>query len=348
MLNELVFSNIKKSISHIETNPSKVNDSLITINNDKKKSISSELFFLIAKEPLQNEPWFFLNNRNEINSPQTDFFGFYALKNIIRGVLMAVNFLDSGNILEQNKFVSSSISMFYSASYHLLYSFLALNGRVIIDNSKGPIVIDFGETSSSMGHDVNFPYDVVVAKLTHSNKWKFENRPRNHSSKWRDLAEVFNNNNFALPEYFKKYFSYSNHYGPYTKYNENEKKYYEYLLEDITQIRHNANYGNYGFDDFAFDSIINRDGEYYNALNLKVSYFKTFTNDFFDDVLDKSLYLIDNLDLNETTNKNLRSSILYPPLEFYNFSEHTRADIKDKITKLILWVYFDKEYKKNV
>ena len=111
------------------------------------------------------------------------------------------------------------------------------------------------------------------------------------------------------------------------------------MLEDIAQIRHTANYGGYGIDNFALDSIINRDGEYYNSLNLKVSYFKKFTNDFFDDVLDKSLYLIDNIALNKITKNYLRYSILNPRFDFYKYSKYTKPHIKDKFTKLITWVY---------
>jgi len=338
---ELLFSNIKKSFEFIQENKPKVEEDLIEIiinSKNNKPREKSDLLYPLARSALSLHPWFYVKNRT-IYSPQQNFFGFYAFRNILRGILLGFNFFNSGFLLKNQELDSPAISMLYTASFHFLYSFLALEGRVIEDNARGPIVITYNDDSSSSGHkELDIKGDTIIAILTRNNSWKFEGRTRSHKTKWRELSHIFNHNNFIIPEYFERFLSYLNSYGPYEKISRDDNNYYNFTLDELTQTRHTAIYDGFGLDDFVIDGLLNHELIFGQGKDKKLDEFYRFTKSFAKDILVHATNLIEKVDIGQEVKKFLIASIYIPPFDICNFSVTKDSEINDKVSKIFEWL----------
>jgi hypothetical protein len=333
----LLLENVIHSINLLLKEVPKVEPSLIeVIGNHTKKH--STFMMKIAEVALKPLPWFYEDNYN-ILSPQSSFFGFYAFRNVLRGILLGSNYFKSGNILFNRWLYSPSISMYYTSLFHFLHSFLALEGRIVIEPVMGPIEVQVKEDSSTINHKLLSKHpDVIIAILTTINTWIFEKRNRSHKKRWQELNIIFNEHNYEIPHYFVKLFNYLNSYGPYDNIKNSD---INNFLKEISEIRHKALYECFGFDDFAYDAAINKELEAGVGLGVKTKQFKLFASEFFKDILSKSIELIQKVKINAKIKMSLGISINTPPLELCDLQDFEDDEIYKMLYFLMDWLFSD-------
>ncbi len=203
-MKDLLRTNIKRSFKIIaEENPRIPPELIAVANNQTVPSKSVNIIEEMMKVAAQPVPWFYRNHQT-IESPQEAFFGFYALRNIIRGIFLSVRFIQAGDLLYRTHFMASSVFSYYTASFHLLHSFLASHGRVIVDQVHGGPVKRLNHQYSPLDPGTQ----VIVAILTRKNTWQFEKRSRSHSRRWEELMPIFRELSFEVPDFLRTFLSY--------------------------------------------------------------------------------------------------------------------------------------------
>jgi len=204
------------------------------------------------------EPWFHRSSSGELASPQEPLFGFYLVRNVLRGILASVRFVQAGDLLHGSEFLAMSVFSHYTASFHLLHSFLALSGRVVIDEPCGPPTIRRTPHGESLSFRSLRPSpEVVMGLLTKRNAWKFEPRSRSHAKRWRELESVLRQTGDEVPDFFTRFFRYLLSYGPHC-HTEDADLVAEGLRR-LAELRHDAVYQGFGDDRFVYDALANRD-----------------------------------------------------------------------------------------
>lgn len=325
-MNRLLQSNIKKSIKIIAEENPKIPDHFIkVIGIELDKSGLPNPALEIAKIATQPIPWFYRDLSHEFQSPQQPFFGIYAVKNILRGILLGLRFIQGGDLLRENNFLAASIFSYYTAAFHLLHSYLAINGRIIIDIVKGPVnVINYGKTSTSSNPSLyaTVSYEpleptpeTIIAILTRQNSWKFEPRARSHSRKWKELEPIFIELGYDIPEFFYSFFEYILSYGKDSSFKGDNS--IQDGLKRLSEIRHEAIYQGYGFDDFFYNGVVNRDLDWSSGFEIKSERYREFATGFLTHSINEFL------ELKKGTQKDywnkirglINNSIFTPPFE---------------------------------
>ncbi|MBE0433820.1 hypothetical protein IBX73_10210, partial [candidate division WOR-3 bacterium] len=98
MKHALLQSNIKKSLRIIAEENPKIPACLVTVVEDEPTTIPS-ICEAIAKVAAREIPWFYRDSDGALRSPQESFFGFYALRNTVRGIFLGLRFIQSGDLL---------------------------------------------------------------------------------------------------------------------------------------------------------------------------------------------------------------------------------------------------------
>jgi hypothetical protein len=345
-MNPLLRSNIQKSLSILRTNP-KVPHNLITVveeGNDVRlvstKFTVTDILDRIAIDAFKPLPWFYKDNTKGLQSPQESFFGFYAIRNIVRGSFLGLRFLQAGDHLRSGKYIASSVLSYYTAAFHLLHGFLALEGRVFIGPVLGPPVI----TKSSTHASLNYGYlekhpKAIVGILTRNNKWKFEPRTRSHSSHWRELESVFNRRRDNLPEYFDSFFDYLLSYG--SSRHSDDNSFVQEGLKRFADVRHEAVYGGFGFDNFVYDELMNKDRYSFYGIDLKSKEYREFAVRLLADSLVGVSNIINSIKgeiLKECLGK-LITSVFTPPFEIGHLKlGNIPKELGEKIQSLSIWM----------
>ena len=315
MLNDLILSNIRKSLRSI---------------NQQRLKFSfrpGELNFLPSFESVNGS----------IVCAQVDYFGFYALRSALRGLELSTNFLVAGQRTLNDNLYGPAVVSLYTAAYHVVESLLALSGRVwIVEDKKRP-------------QDTDAP-SVVVGLLTRHNTWKFEKRRRGHSQHWKELRPVLLNADAELPPYFQDLFQ---HFfrGRY-KSRTPRKSYLTALrsanplpvgepfslqekvdefLHMIAQSRHDALYTGFGSDPLAYEAAVN--GELANGTHMaaQARALENFARGVADEVSAKLDELLGNLELSETVKSALFLSVGFP---WFDTPEHDLIQPKELAMRL--------------
>ena len=269
-MKQLLIVNIKKSFKILAEEHPKIPEHLIEIKKDESKENKFNLIELLARAISQPIPWFYYDKKNELQSPQQIIFGVYAFSNIIRNILISISFIQAGELLRTNDFIASSIMNYYTSAFHLLKSFLAINGRIIIEKVLGTLVLGPNWSEHKI---LDPPVEVIVAKLTKKNIWKFEPRKRAHYNRWKEIEPILLKNEENLYGLFIAFLKYILLYGSYTPSDDDEI--IREGLKRLCDIRHESVYMGYGYDDYAFDRMINKES-YGAGLDLKVEYYHNF------------------------------------------------------------------------
>jgi hypothetical protein len=194
-------------------------------------------------------------------TPQAPLLGFYCLVTAVRGVLLAVNYILGARNCVAAGLSGPSVTLSYTAAYHALTAYLALEGRVILDASCSP----FDECSPH--HFAKTP----LAVLTRSNQWLLEGMDRSHKSRWHQLYSVYSCDSGRIPTCFHDLFEFT-YQGffmkglPIVELVQDPKKYQLTLADSaaeffdgIASIRHRAVYHSLGDDPRVVDALVNRD-----------------------------------------------------------------------------------------
>ena len=353
----LLKSNVKKSFILAEKINFSIPLNLIEIKGNK----DSEVLAMLYSSKAIQDPCFFREKNNEISSIQKDYFGIYALKNIIRHTFISIPFLKAA--LEPKSIPRTpGIMLHYRGCFHLVIAYLSLYGRILVDRVQGTPYVVFNEqkeielekrvkSTGGAGYKIleNCP-GYIFAILTRSNRWVFEGRNRSHKTIWRELKPVFRELK-EIPDEFLGILDYLTSYGPHQV--EDEKELMETGLELIAEARHMASYSGYGEDDFAVDSLLNQeDWISGNALNLKLDAFSKFSTSLLDTVSKELVDLINSIrDPKDRIKRFMFFMLSSSPFDLACWpSWENSADICDRLNNILEWLFLpliDKDLRKK-
>ncbi len=265
-MHPLFIPNLKRSIEGYVSCTSTVPSELIVQRGDTEIAPTN----LSARSA---RPWFYLSEDNRLNSLQAPFFGIYAVPQMIRSPLLATRYIEAGDLLVDGRYYSMAVAAYYTAALHLLGGFLSSYGRVLLEPVNGRPYYQKMGTAFGTGYERLDSIEQVIGILTNRNSWIFERRVRSHPGRWRELRAVFAEHPDALDTQFRELFSYMTSYGP-IRTNQAEFD-LEESLERLVSCRHDALYRGFGYDDFVFDALVNRDG-FFTGLDLRARHFRSF------------------------------------------------------------------------
>jgi len=334
-------SNIIKSLVRISDGPKSLDKSEVRIidHTGHKEEVPPTGIFVIpwATRIDPEIPWFVKLNDGGLRSPQEPIFGYYALRNIFRGILIGSSFIPGADILLNKYFLSPSITNYYASIFHLMFAYLSLEGRVIITPVYGKPYVEITERSSSGGHEEiqNSPA-AICAILTRNNNWIFEGRARTHKAYWAELDRLLLETRKA-PKCFIDFADYLTCYGPLKDKYSSEFKMVRASLEHIQNARHEAIYQGYGYDPWSHDQLTNRDSDY-APISLRAEKYRAFTYGLLNHILEETNVIVEHLKskchkaLNEAK-LGIAVSTTTPPFEL-------RIDLTDLLDESI--------YNKNI
>lgn len=274
-------------------------------------------------------PWFRKLPNGQFVTPQERVFGYYALRNILRGLFLGGSFLPPGDTLLKNGFLSSSVATYYGASFHLMLAYLSLEGRVAITPVYGPPYIELSEAGGGSGHKpIPGNPRAICAILTADGQWIFEGRTRTHRAYWAELDRVLLQTKL-VPECFIEFAHYLTSYGPYKDEHSNDLEMVRNALPYLQDARHEALYQGYGYDPWSDDLLTNRDAGR-APIDLRAKKYQAFSYGLLNHIVSETDNLVTHLNdhcqaaLNRAK-LGLTLSIVTPPFEL-------RRDIADLLT----------------
>lgn len=288
---------------------------------------------VMAYNAVKHIPWFYRDSNSELQSPQKDFFGFYALKNILRGIYMSLRFIQAGDVLLENRFCALGTFSYYTASFQLLQSFLALNGHVLIELVHGPPFVRKKGSYSESGHRGIYKHpELIIAKLTKENSWKFESRTKTHASRWNEVKPILIGYKDKIPGFFLDFFQYI------LSINDGEYETEAIIdagLFQLIAIRHESIYEGFGYDDDVYVGLLNRELITDKGLDLKAENYRRFAVSLLIFCLDEFESLKGSIPENHySANKTLlMSSVNAPYFEIGEFPLPER-DIQVRLEKI--------------
>lgn len=268
-------------------------ETAIQIRGDKASAPSPVLTHW-ARQKLAMAPWFIEDSQGNLTTPLGSVFGVFALRTVFRGFFIGASFLPGAGLLLKKGHLALSVIGYYTSALHLVISFNALQGRVLITPVAGqpivelpsdsmPVKLATGGTISSAGSAGYAPapkgLQAVCAILNRNGEWVFEGRSRSHSVYWHELRQWVIESNI-VPQWLDKFCRGC----VYASVKVDESQYLEEGFEQLVEARHQAVYGGFGMDDWAFDQIINREDVYANVA-ARADHYKLLAYGILQDVL---------------------------------------------------------------
>jgi len=339
-MNDLLKSNIKKSFKIVAKETPTIPENLIVFEEEPSELGVYCIAEIIAKNASWPIPWFYRNESNELQSPQQSYFGIYSVRNNIRGILLGLRFIQAGKLLQKNGFLSASVFSYYTASFHLLSSFLALNGRILIEQVHGPLkIVKHKNSSRSEYCSLNPTPEVLIAILTRYNTWKFEPRYRCHAARWKELNHVFVGEKSIIPDFFLNFFRYITSYGNVSLAS--DETLVEEAIKQLTNTRHTAIYQGYGYDDFA-DDLMNQDLSFGSGIDNKSNAYRDFALGLLTFSVGEFVELRDSIPKelwnSDKTQDLLKLSILVPPFESGSPYLADMCELNEHIEWIFCWL----------
>lgn len=306
-MNQLFNSNIKKSIKFLSGNKGLIRilhdlqfAYFIAANKDDKLAQITPSFEKDSSGIVR------LSDREYLEfSPSSPSFTIYVVKIILRSILLSLRFIQSGDLLLNEEFCASSVFSYYTAAFHVLQSFLALNGKVIV------------KPTSRQKMDLKLGKPLIIAKLTRNNRWCFEGFSQSHDAMWREASNIFEGMDKENLKAFLSFFKYI--LAAEQPLPSDEQQLISEGIKKLPKIRHEAIYEGFGFDDYVFSKVINDEKNRFSLEELKnksIAY-KFFARQFLQltlkEILEfKKFSLDDNWD---KVKDLLLDSIIIPPFE---------------------------------
>ena len=204
-------------------------------------------------------PWFVCTESGALDCPQKDVLGLHFVRTAIRGALLCFRAMMAGDLLRERRFHAASTAMYYTSAFHGLDGFLASRGRVLIQPVRGKARNQESSSSSLLSHDPlpNNPL-VICASVTRKGGWSFEPRRRGHTARWAELKQLVSMKGSTLPSSVLNALAYASMREKTDDLN--------LLLSDgipaLAGLRHQALYEGFGYDDDAYDALVNRVNPY--------------------------------------------------------------------------------------
>jgi hypothetical protein len=264
-----------------------------------------------------------LESEKSYLSDQSEYFSFYLLRTVFRGIYLSVNFLAGGAKCQKENLYSPSTLLFYSSAFHTLNAYLAINGRVIVKPVLSKPVLGINQ---KILQDVS-----IIAYFNFENKlWSINKIKPKHTNRWLELIHIFGvRKNDCIPESFKNLFrslynpDFYNRIIKNSIFKENymddkeiniETKLKEFL-ELIAQKRHTSVYNSFGSNPEVVHDIENGDTFSDFGIDFHSNAFAQFSNEFFEELLDLTIKLLQNITIGAESKKALYQAIYTPSFD---------------------------------
>jgi hypothetical protein len=331
-VNALLRANIHQAFARLAQVHPMLDASEVFIIGDG--STVDPLMMRMARNLLAPLPWFRREN-GAITSPQTPYFGFYALRAAVRAVFLAASFLGAGFALRKEHLLSPAVSMLYTAAFHALGGFLALQGRVVVESVLGPVEVYSQPNGAGLSHGTlpgRHP-EMMLAKVTNGNSWVFEPRSRAHRWRWLEVLQASKESHVLLPDYFQAFFAYVDSYGP-DDMDSGEAE----VLGRISELRHKALYASFGLDDFAIDAVLNGESNG-GGTGLRADGFLRFASALTLDVAKQANELLNTVEVSASTKNSLVASIITPLFDPPFMKDIEDSHLKQEVDALVVWAF---------
>lgn len=275
-----------------------------------------------------------------IDSLEGHYFGFYALRTILRAIFMSINYQIAGHHSLSKKYLAPSTVLFYTSAYHAIHGYQALHGRVLSDLNWRADTSDDRNPASKK----SLRHRLVLGVLTKSNAWKFEPRYASHSSVWRELSQVFASSKFEVPKYFDDFFNflYRGQFEGYEnmadavlepdKYRYKLSDHIEEFLERISDLRHFAIYESTGVEPGLVDAMVDGSPYSIDAIPRQCEEFGLFSYRLLEDVTKQARAIVEEIRPNREVREALFVEVLLdhfdePDIDAYGDRE-TAKDVR--------------------
>ena len=98
-----------------------------------------------ARQKLSMAVWFMEDPRGSLTTPLNPVFGVFAVRAILRGFFIGTSFLPGADLLLEKKQLSLSVIGYYTSALHLVNSFNALQGHVMLSPIAGQPVVELAD-----------------------------------------------------------------------------------------------------------------------------------------------------------------------------------------------------------
>jgi len=305
-----------------------------------------------ARRKLSMAVWFTEDDRGNLVTPLYPVFGVFAFRAILRGFFIGASFLPGADLLLEKKHLSLSVIGYYTSALHLVNSFNALQGHIILSPIAGQPVVELADdpvgTKMASGGTVHRGgsagysqapkgLQAACAILTKEGNWVFEGRNRSHSVIWRELKQLMTESGIVPPwlDRFCRNFVY-----PTAKVD--EERYLNDGLEMLIEARHQAVYSGFGMDDYSFDVLANREPVGTN-IAARASNYRSLAYGILNDVLEETTTLFKGTEQRcprelETLLPQLCTMVYTPPFDLKrDFADSIRSEI-DKVSGCGDWL----------
>jgi hypothetical protein len=290
------------------------------VSETLKKIDNGEINFCVSigKNNIGIFPSLALKSKNSYMSDQSEHFSFYLLRTVFRGINLSVNFLAGGVKCQKENLYGPSTLLFYSSAFHTLNAYLAINGRVIVKHV--------------LGINQKILPDVSIFAIFNNEKkeWSINKSDPKHKDRWILLKDIFGKkNNNKIPKSFNNLFQ--SLYNPdfqnriiknsiFKEYYKDEKELnietkLKEFLELIAQKRHTSVYNTFGSNPEVIQDIENGDTFSDFGIDFHSNAFAQFANEFFEELLDLTIKLLENITIGEESKKALYQAIYTPSFD---------------------------------
>lgn len=296
-----------------------------------------------ARRKLSMAVWLTVDDRGNLVTPLRSVFGVFAVRAILRGFFIGASFLPGADLLLEKRYLSLSVIGYYTSALHLVNSFSALQGHIMLSPIAGQPVVELADdpvgTKMAAGGTVHKGgsagyshapkgLQAACAILTKEGNWVFEGRNRNHPVIWRELKQLVNESGVVPPwlDQFCHNFTY-----PTAKVD--EERYLNDGLEMLIEARHQAIYSGFGMDDYSFDVLANREPVDVN-IAARASNYRSLAYGILNDVLKETTGLFNGIEQRcsgelETLLPQLCTMVYTPPFDLkMNFADSIRSEIE--------------------
>lgn len=275
---------------------------------------------------------------------QPDYLGFYAIQRALRGLFLGVNYLVGGNVLLAERLYGPAVAAYYTAAYHAVHGFLALDGRVFLDSTFWPI---------ASHRQAGVQPDRYIAVLTRHNRWLIESRARNHHSRWNEVQQVYGVRSADLPECFQELFRYM-YRGCYRKgvdlvelIKSKDRDQFRVRIGDnldeflgrIAETRHESLYSSFGSDPHVMEAMWNGDTDTSNGIEDQAVHFGVFALGLLMEVATDLGKLTDRLELSDNLRTALLLSVHHPWFDSPRIDDIANSSLRLQIEKVDGWVH---------
>lgn len=329
-MNDKIIKNILNSVLLVANDNCEGVDDIIS--QEYENSDISTPLRVISSAIYKTKPVFDFPDNTMIECYQQSIFGFFVLINMIRNIFMGTRFLQSGDILIESNHYSSAIMCYYTAAYHHINAFLSTNGYTIIER------IEYIKEKPEL--DIHRFF--IFAKLLNNGTWGFEFKKKSHYRRWNTVEDLFLKDKVDIPDFFMEFFNYLSSYGPYQEDDENIS--IKKGIEKLRELRHDSIYKVYGYDDFAFDGLMNQD--YFvspDALRAKSSHYSDFAHNLLDYNLDELFLILEKipLEIKKTISNLILLNFNLYPFELGEQTIKNKPKTTENLNELLEMIFID-------